>query len=130
MQLESLVDEIESEIQQRAVREVTSNEIGEFVLQNLQSLSEVAYVRFASVYRQFQGITDFVETLNHLKGKSSSTETELQTADSVPSTEASLSEVVTPESPPSFVTHPSISTGDDDSRPMETEVKFGLERRT
>jgi transcriptional repressor NrdR len=65
--IETLVDEIESELQQRAVREVASNEIGELVLQHLQALSEVAYVRFASVYRQFQGIRDFVETLNHLQ---------------------------------------------------------------
>jgi|SRR6478672_2308642 transcriptional repressor NrdR len=65
--LETLVDEIEAELQQRLVREVTSNEIGELVLQHMRSLSEVAYVRFASVYRQFQGIRDFVETLNHLQ---------------------------------------------------------------
>ncbi len=67
MQLENLVDEIESEIQQRAVREVQSSEIGEMVLQNLRQLSEVAYIRFASVYRKFQGIRDFVDTLNHLQ---------------------------------------------------------------
>jgi transcriptional repressor NrdR len=67
LQLESLVDEIEAELQQRAVREVTSTEIGEAVLKNLQALSEVAYVRFASVYRQFQGVRDFVDELNHLQ---------------------------------------------------------------
>jgi transcriptional repressor NrdR len=66
-QTEALVDEIEAELQQRAVREVNSNEIGELVLQNLRSLSEVAYIRFASVYRQFRGIRDFVDTLNDLK---------------------------------------------------------------
>jgi transcriptional repressor NrdR len=66
--LEALVDEIEAELQQRAVREVPSTEIGELVLQRLQSLSEVAYIRFASVYRQFQGIRDFIDTLNHLQG--------------------------------------------------------------
>lgn len=67
MQLETLVDEIESDLQQRLVREVQSNEIGELVLQRLQHLNEVAYIRFASVYRQFRGIRDFVETLNHLQ---------------------------------------------------------------
>jgi transcriptional repressor NrdR len=67
IQLEALVDEIEAELQQRALREVPSSEIGELVLQSLRSLSEVAYIRFASVYRQFQGIRDFVDTLNHLK---------------------------------------------------------------
>lgn len=65
--LEVLVDEIEAELQQRFGREVTSNEIGELVLRYLRDESEVAYVRFASVYRQFKGIRDFVETLDHLK---------------------------------------------------------------
>lgn len=62
-----LVDEIEAELQQRIVREVHSSEIGELVLLHLQAISEVAYIRFASVYRQFQGIRDFVETLERLK---------------------------------------------------------------
>lgn len=66
-QLETLVDEIEAELQQRSVREVTSAEIGELVLQNLRNVNEVAYIRFASVYRKFQGIRDFVDTLNHLQ---------------------------------------------------------------
>lgn len=65
--IEVLVDEIEAELQQRFGREVTSNEIGELVLRYLRGESEVAYVRFASVYRQFQGIRDFVETLDHLQ---------------------------------------------------------------
>ncbi|MGJ3247718.1 MAG: transcriptional regulator NrdR [Elainellaceae cyanobacterium] len=64
---ENLVDEIEAELQQRSLREVASNEIGELVLHHLQNLNEVAYVRFASVYRQFQGIRDFVDALNHLQ---------------------------------------------------------------
>jgi len=69
--LEALVDDIEAELQQRAIREVTSNEIGEAVLRKLQSLSEVAYVRFASVYRQFQGIRDFVDELSYLRERTS-----------------------------------------------------------
>ncbi|HEY9663885.1 MAG TPA: transcriptional regulator NrdR [Allocoleopsis sp.] len=67
MQLENLVDEIEAELQQQAVREVASYEIGEVVLKHLQKLNEVAYIRFASVYKQFKGIKDFVEILNHLQ---------------------------------------------------------------
>ncbi|NJM96789.1 MAG: transcriptional repressor NrdR [Phormidesmis sp. RL_2_1] len=67
--IERLVDEIEAELQQKAVRDVTSEEIGEQVLAHLQHLSEVAYVRFASVYQQFQGIRDFTETLSQLKMK-------------------------------------------------------------
>lgn len=73
--LEALVDEIEAELQQRFGREVTSNEIGELVLLSLRGESEVAYVRFASVYRQFQGIRDFVETLDDLKSNAERTET-------------------------------------------------------
>ncbi|QIZ69514.1 transcriptional regulator NrdR [Oxynema aestuarii] len=72
-QLESLVDEIEAYLQQQVIREVTSNEIGELVLSHLQELSEVAYIRFASVYRKFRGIRDFVETLNHLERQAAQT---------------------------------------------------------
>lgn len=73
--LEALVDEIEAELQQQFGREVTSNEIGELVLRYLRDESEVAYVRFASVYRQFQGIRDFVETLDRLKSGAELVET-------------------------------------------------------
>jgi len=66
-QIDSFVDEIESELQQQSAREVPSSEIGDLVLQRLQALNEVAYIRFASVHRQFQGIQDFIDTLNHLQ---------------------------------------------------------------
>lgn len=66
-QMERVVDEIESELQQQVVREVPSSEIGELVLHHLRALNEVAYIRFASVYRKFQGIRDFVETLDQLR---------------------------------------------------------------
>jgi len=72
VELENLVDEIEAELQQRAVKEVPSYEIGELILQRLQALNEVAYIRFASVYRQFRGIRDFVDTLNHLQNTTTS----------------------------------------------------------
>lgn len=65
--IERVVDDIEAELQQRADREVNSEEIGQLVLQHLQAISEVAYVRFASVYRQFQGIRDFIEVLEDLR---------------------------------------------------------------
>ncbi|NEQ76215.1 MAG: transcriptional regulator NrdR [Okeania sp. SIO2C9] len=68
-ELEALVDEIEVELQGRSQREVTSAEIGEIVLSKLVHISEVAYIRFASVYRKFQGIRDFVDTLNHLQNQ-------------------------------------------------------------
>lgn len=69
LRLEAIVDDIEAQLQQLSAREVTSSEIGELVLGHLQSLSEVAYIRFASVYRQFRGIRDFVETLNLLQSR-------------------------------------------------------------
>ncbi len=75
IRIEALVDDIEAEFQQRAVRDVTSTEIGEAVLKNLKVLSEVAYVRFASVYRQFQGIYDFIDELNQLQDPDSNSET-------------------------------------------------------
>lgn len=65
--MQELVDDIESELHQRSCREVESSEIGELVLQRLQEINEVAYVRFASVYRKFRGIRDFAKTLNQLQ---------------------------------------------------------------
>ncbi len=75
--MELMVDEIEADLQQQAVREVSSENIGERVLARLQQVSEVAYVRFASVYRQFQGIRDFTEALSQLKGESSASQNHL-----------------------------------------------------
>ena len=65
--LERIVEDIEAQIQQSNNREISSQDIGQLVLKYLQKENEVAYIRFASVYGRFQGITDFVETLNHLK---------------------------------------------------------------
>ncbi len=61
--LEAIVDELELSLQQSNSREITSSEIGELVLGHLKELSEVAYVRFASVYRHFRSVSDFVSTL-------------------------------------------------------------------
>ncbi|MEI6064739.1 MAG: transcriptional regulator NrdR, partial [Pseudanabaena sp. ELA748] len=63
--LEAIIDEIEAQLQARDRHQVSSVEIGEMVLQYLQDVSEVAYVRIASVYRQFKGVRDFAEALNH-----------------------------------------------------------------
>lgn len=65
--LEHMVDEIELRLQQRSEREVSSQELGEMVLERLRRENEVAYIRFASVYRKFQGIKDFIETLEGLQ---------------------------------------------------------------
>ena len=61
--LEEIVDNLELSLQQSSSREITSSEIGELVLSHLKRLSEVAYVRFASVYRHFRSVSDFVSTL-------------------------------------------------------------------
>ena len=95
--LEVLVAEIEAQLQQRFGREVTSNEIGELVLQYLREESEVAYVRFASVYRKFQGIRDFVETLDDLKGDTT-------LIDSSKINETALTEAQEKETPASVMT--------------------------
>ncbi|MFO8038812.1 MAG: transcriptional regulator NrdR [Sodalinema sp.] len=65
--LEAIVDDIELRLHQRTKREIHTSEIGEIVLDSLKDLSEVAYVRFASVYQQFQGVRDFVEALDRLR---------------------------------------------------------------
>lgn len=67
--LETLIDEIELSIQNSLDREVTSEYIGELVMNKLKSVDEVAYVRFVSVYRRFNDITSFLEELNTLKSK-------------------------------------------------------------
>ena len=65
--IEFIVDEIELELHQGVRKEVKTIEIGEMVLTHLKDINEVAYVRFASVYRQFDGINDFMKTLESLK---------------------------------------------------------------
>ena len=64
--IESLIDEIETELRNSLEREVKSERIGELVMDKLKALDEVAYVRFASVYRQFKDINTFLEELNKL----------------------------------------------------------------
>lgn len=80
--LDTIVDTIEMDLQQRSAREIASVDIGELVLQQLKSLSEVAYVRFASVYRQFSGIRDFADTLNQLQAEDTVTDNVYSTNDS------------------------------------------------
>ena len=64
--LEELVSEIEQVLQNQMDREVPSAQIGELVMERLKKLDEVAYVRFASVYRQFKDINTFMHELNKL----------------------------------------------------------------
>jgi transcriptional repressor NrdR len=64
--LQKAADEIEQELQNSLEREITSTEVGELVMCKLKDLDEVAYVRFASVYRQFKDINTFMSELNKL----------------------------------------------------------------
>ncbi len=64
--IERAVDDIETKLQNSLDREVTSDAIGELVMAKLKELDEVAYVRFASVYRQFKDLSTFMEELNKL----------------------------------------------------------------
>ena len=65
-QIENAVSEIEQQLLASMRSEISSNEVGELVMDKLKSLDEVAYVRFASVYRQFKDITTFRDELNKL----------------------------------------------------------------
>jgi len=64
--LDEIAAEIEQTLQNEMEREVPSSRIGEMVMEKLKSVDEVAYVRFASVYRQFKDISTFMTELNKL----------------------------------------------------------------
>lgn len=67
--IEQLVGEIEREIQRKFDREVNSKDIGEMIMEKLAGLDEVAYVRFASVYRQFRDVNQFMNELKFILDK-------------------------------------------------------------
>lgn len=64
--IEALVDDIENALMERAAKEINSTEVGEMVIRRLQDLDDVAYVRFASVYRQFKDINAFMDEVKRL----------------------------------------------------------------
>ena len=66
---EEIVSEIENELQNSLSNEVTTKEIGEMVMDKLKERDEVAYVRFASVYREFKDLDTFIKELSSLKKK-------------------------------------------------------------
>jgi len=67
--IEKIVIEVEAEIQKKFDQEVDSRHIGELVMEKLSKLDDVAYVRFASVYRQFKDINQFMRELRDILGK-------------------------------------------------------------
>ncbi len=65
-EVESMIDEIENMVQENVSREISTEEIGTFIMNRLKNLDKVAYVRFASVYRQFKDLTEFVDEVQNL----------------------------------------------------------------
>ncbi len=68
-QLREVLTYVEGQIQGSANREISSRDIGELVMAKLKEIDEVAYVRFASVYRQFKDVHSFLEELNEMLSK-------------------------------------------------------------
>jgi transcriptional repressor NrdR len=68
--IETVVDKVERACQEFQDKEIPSSAIGEAIMRELQALDAVAYVRFASVYRQFRDVGDFLEELKDLLGAS------------------------------------------------------------
>jgi transcriptional repressor NrdR len=69
--IEKLVDQMELSLQESGEKEIPASRIGEYIMEALQSLDEVAYVRFASVYRQFRDINEFMSELTEILAKGS-----------------------------------------------------------
>ena len=67
--IENMVDNIERALLKRHDKEVQSSMIGELVMKKLHEIEEVAYVRFASVYREFKDVTEFMKELKYVLGK-------------------------------------------------------------
>ena len=70
-EIEALVDGVEEELEAMDTREVESRQLGEMVMERLRGLDQVAYVRFASVYRNFQDTTEFMEEVRELLRRAS-----------------------------------------------------------
>jgi transcriptional repressor NrdR len=64
--LEAVADRVEGSLQERPEKEIATEEVGGFVMEELKKLDKVAYVRFASVYRQFRDVGEFMSELNDL----------------------------------------------------------------
>jgi transcriptional repressor NrdR len=65
-EVEGMVDEVEKQIHRQAGREVATSRIGEMVMEKLQGMDKVAYVRFASVYRKFEDPSEFIEHVKEI----------------------------------------------------------------
>ena len=68
-QMEQIVDHVETRIRELGENEISSNLIGEYVMEDLKDVDEIAYIRFASVYRQFKDMSVFLKELEDIVGK-------------------------------------------------------------
>ncbi|MBE7075166.1 MAG: transcriptional repressor NrdR [Clostridiales bacterium] len=66
-QIEGIADDIEKELNDGLVKEIRSIKIGDMVMERLKPLDDVAYIRFASVYRQFKDVTNFINFLSDIE---------------------------------------------------------------
>ena len=70
-QLDKLVDNVENQIRAKGVNEISSKEIGELVMDQLADIDDVAYIRFASIYRQFTDMSSFMKTMEDMMDRHS-----------------------------------------------------------
>ncbi len=69
VKIDAIVDDIQKQVYNSLEQEISSKEIGEMVMERLKSVDEVAYIRFASVYRQFKDISTFMKEIENLLSK-------------------------------------------------------------
>ena len=92
LDMEDVVKGIEARLLESGEKEVPSQVIGEYVIERLRTLDQVAYVRFASVYREFSDVSEFMETLRSLTPGSAVSVAETGSVLSLPSHRASLNQ--------------------------------------
>ncbi len=68
-QFEKLVDDVENKVRKEGVSEISSKKIGEFVMNDLADIDDVAYIRFASIYREFKDMSSFMKTMKDMMAK-------------------------------------------------------------
>lgn len=68
-QYEQLVDDVDNKVRKLGVSEISSKKIGEFVMNDLADLDDVAYIRFASIYREFKDMSSFMKTMEDMMAK-------------------------------------------------------------
>ncbi|OJG44989.1 transcriptional repressor NrdR [Enterococcus hermanniensis] len=73
-QMEQIVDHVENRVRSMGENEMPTSKIGEFVMEDLMSVDEIAYIRFASVYRQFKDMSVFLKELQEIVDKAKSTD--------------------------------------------------------